>query len=141
MPFVIDASVALASCFEDERSEYTDAVLRALSTGELAYAPAIWPLEVLNGLLVAERRKRLKREDVNQVIRFLESFVIDLDDLGSLSLYGEDLRLARQGALSVYDASYIGLAQRRGLALATVDKRLAAAAQNFGIRVFRSSEQ
>jgi len=134
--FVIDASVTLAACFADERSTYTDSITRVLSTGEVAYAPSIWPLEVLNGLLVAERRKRLGREDVSQLVRFLDGFAIELDESGSLAAHAGDLQFARHFTLSVYDATYLGVAQRRGLPLATVDKRLTAAAQSIGTLIY-----
>jgi predicted nucleic acid-binding protein len=133
---VIDASVALAAFFADERSAYTDSITRALSTGEVAYAPSIWPLEILNGLLVAERRKRLGREDVSQLVRFLDGFAIELDELGSLAAHTGDLQFARHFTLSVYDAAYLGVAQRRGLPLATVDKRLTAVAQSIGTSIY-----
>ena len=66
--FVVDNSVVMAWCFGDESSKYTDAVLACLEAGE-AVVPAIWPLEVGNVLLVAERRGRLGKSDV---ARFLE---------------------------------------------------------------------
>jgi predicted nucleic acid-binding protein len=115
---------------------YTDSITRVLSTGEVAYAPSIWPLEILNGLLVAERRKRLGREDVSQLVRFLDGFATELDELGSLAALTGDLQFARHFTLSVYGAAYLGVAQRRGLALATVDKRLTAAAQSVGTSIY-----
>jgi predicted nucleic acid-binding protein len=136
MSLVLDATVALAACFADEQSAYTDAVVKALSTGEVAYVPCIWPLEVLNGLFIAERRKRVSGEDVSQIIRFLDGFDVEVDGSGSLLVSGEDFRLARQLAVSVYDAAYLGVAQRRGLPLATVDPHLAAAAKKIGTPIF-----
>jgi len=58
--FIVDASVALAWCFEDEASKFTDGLLDRLRQGDGILVPAHWPTEVLNGLLVAERRKRIK---------------------------------------------------------------------------------
>jgi len=55
---VLDASVAVAWCFEDESSDFTEGVLDLLASGTEALAPAIWPLELVNALLMAERRKR-----------------------------------------------------------------------------------
>jgi predicted nucleic acid-binding protein len=62
MPFVIDASVTLPWCFEDEATEWTEALLDRLSAGEVAFAPAHWPVEVSNGLLTAIRKKRTEPE-------------------------------------------------------------------------------
>jgi len=56
--FVVDASVTLAWCFEDELSQRADEVLERLTT-EDAVAPSTWPLDVANGLRSAERRNRL----------------------------------------------------------------------------------
>lgn len=57
--FVVDASAALAWCFEDEASSWTDGLLERLRQGDQVIVPAHWPAEVLNGLLVAARRKRI----------------------------------------------------------------------------------
>jgi predicted nucleic acid-binding protein len=56
---VLDASVAVAWCFEDEKSHFTEGVLDLLSAGTEVLTPAIWPFEVANALLVAEGRKRI----------------------------------------------------------------------------------
>jgi len=58
--FVVDASAALAWCFEDEASSWTDGLLERLRRGDRIVVPAHWPTEILNGLLVASRRKRIK---------------------------------------------------------------------------------
>ena len=58
--FVVDASAALAWCFEDEASSFTDGLLDRLRHGEHIAVPAHWPTEISNGLLVALRRKRIK---------------------------------------------------------------------------------
>jgi hypothetical protein len=51
--FVVDNSVVMSWCFEDEGNGYAEAVLESLEDRE-AFVPAIWPLEVENILLVAE---------------------------------------------------------------------------------------
>jgi predicted nucleic acid-binding protein len=70
--FVIDSSVAMAWCFEDEASDATDAVLDRLNE-ECAVVPAIWPLEVANVLLVAERRGRLSEAQASRFLELLSS--------------------------------------------------------------------
>jgi predicted nucleic acid-binding protein len=57
--FVVDASAALAWCFEDEASSWSDGLLERLRQGGQIVVPAHWPTEISNGLLVAERRKRI----------------------------------------------------------------------------------
>jgi hypothetical protein len=57
--FVVDASMTLAWCFSDESTAFTESVLDLLANGAEAIAPAIWPFEVANALLMGERRKRV----------------------------------------------------------------------------------
>src|SRR5436309_9875950 len=66
---VLDASVAVAWCFEDESSDFTEGVLDLLASGTEALAPAVWPLELVNALLMAERRKRITVAQVTALLR------------------------------------------------------------------------
>jgi len=130
--FVLDTSLALAWCFEDESSSTADAILDLLvSSG--AIVPAIWPVEVGNALLAGERRKRITPAETARFLELLRSLNIHLDDAG-LGLGVDDLvALARSHKLSVYDAAYLSLAMREGIPLATLDRSLARAAQRAGI--------
>jgi predicted nucleic acid-binding protein len=134
-PFVLDASVALAWGFEDESSDYTDAVLSALESWE-AIVPCIWPLEVGNALLVAERRGRMTQAAVTLFIEYLRSLPITVERTALGRMFGEALALAREQELSLYDASYLDLALRLGLPLATWDRALRKAASRCGVEVF-----
>jgi predicted nucleic acid-binding protein len=130
--FVLDTSVALAWCFEDESSSTADAILDLLVSSE-AIVPAIWPVEVGNALLAGERRKRITPAETARSLELLRSLNIHLDDAG-LGLGVDDLvALARSHKLSVYDAAYLSLAMREGIPLATLDRSLARAAQRVGI--------
>ena len=71
---VIDASVALAWCFQDEASHYADDVLVALE-GHAMLIPALWPIEITNALLVAERRKRVRESAIRRFIELLLSLI------------------------------------------------------------------
>ena len=128
--FVVDASVTMAWCFEDEATEATDAVLDRLRS-ERALVPEIWPLEVANVLLVAQGRGRVNEAQIGRFVRLLTQLPIDVDetsaDVASL------VALGRTHELSSYDASYLLLAQRAGLPLATLDDRLAKAAARAGV--------
>lgn len=57
MSLVVDASIALAWCFQDETSDLAEQALDqlALSGGVV---PGLWRLEVANALNVAVRRAR-----------------------------------------------------------------------------------
>ncbi|MGO9096198.1 MAG: type II toxin-antitoxin system VapC family toxin [Bryobacteraceae bacterium] len=132
--FVLDTSVALAWCFEDEQSAQADRILDLLASAT-AMAPALWPIEVGNALLVAERRRRITAAGVSSSLRLLGSLRIRIDDAGP-SLNSEDLVvLARSQNLSVYDAVFLRLAMREGIPLATLDRSLARAARRAGVGV------
>lgn len=131
MAFVVDASVALAWCFADESGAAADEILARLQEDD-AIAPAIWPFEIANGLRSAERRGRLDEADIPGVRRLLAALPITVEALGLERALGEVLPLARALQLTAYDAAYLDLALRTGLALATVDDYLARAATAAG---------
>ena len=132
MSFVLDNSVALAWCFEDEHTEPVMALLdRVAQRG--AVAPSLWPLEALNGLLMAERKKRLDARRRNDLASFLRALPIALDQETADLAWTPTIRLAERYRLSMYDAAYLELAQRRKLPLATLDGDLRKAAKAAGV--------
>ncbi|HFC97470.1 MAG TPA: PIN domain-containing protein [Thermosulfurimonas dismutans] len=132
--FVLDASVTVAWALEDERDLYSEKILDALGEGK-AWVPSIWPLEVANALLMAERRRRLTRADVENFLSLLQELPIQVEGDTVLKVWSEILLLAREEGLSVYDAAYLNLAMRLGLPLATLDQALRKAARNCGVEV------
>ena len=132
MSFVVDASVALAWCFEDEATPYTESALDRLQQTE-AVVPAIWPLEVANVLLTAERRQRLTEAQTARLAQLLRGLPITIDTEGLTQALGSTLSLGREYGLSAYDTSYLELAMRQGLALATQDAALREAAARAGV--------
>lgn len=130
--FVLDCSVAMAWCFEDEADSYADSVLGALETGN-AVAPSIWPLEVANVLAVAERKDRLSEAETARFLELLHLLPIEIDPHTHARATGPILALARRRGLSSYDAAYLDLAMREGLPLASRDKALVAAAEASGV--------
>lgn len=134
--FVVDASVALAWCFPDEKALYPQAVLDSLA-GDRALVPSHWPLEVANSLLVGERRKRSTQADTVHWLGFLTTLPITLDDETPARAWSDILDLARRHDLSEYDAAYLELAIRRGLPLATLDRPLRAAARAVGVAAYK----
>jgi len=131
-PLVVDCSVTMAWCFEDECDELADAVLDALADGE-AWVPSLWPLEVANVLVAAERRRRLTAADSARFIELLMGLPIVVDDRSHERAVSQVLAAARQLGISVYDASYLELAMRLGATLATRDTQLSAAAATAGV--------
>lgn len=132
--FVVDASVTLAWCFSDEATEYADRILGRLERDE-ALAPSIWPLEVANGLRTAERRGRLRPAQLPRLRELLGALPVRVELVELAAATGEVLEAARTHDLTAYDAAYLTLAARRGLALATVDERLRTACERAGVEL------
>ena len=129
---VLDCSVAMAWCFEDESDSYADNVLETISESE-AIVPAIWPLEISNVLLVGERRQRIKRADSHRFLELISKLPISVDVENIIGLSGNILSLGRENNLSSYDASYLELSIRKGIPLATMDRSLKKACKKCGV--------
>jgi len=132
MPFVLDASLALAWHFEDEVSEYADRVLDRLGEDQ-AVVPSLWALEIANALVVAERRGRLSPADVARAAELFLELPISIQEMPTDSALGPVLDLARAHGITAYDAAYLELAMREGLPIATQDKALRTAAEQVGV--------
>ena len=126
--FVLDVSVTMAWCFEDESSDETWRLLDRVGE-ESALVPGIWASEVANLLLVAERRKRLGRAQSRGFVARLLSLPILVEDAAPARMLGDVLTLGRETGLTAYDALYLDLAIRHGLPLATLDRALRMAAR------------
>ena len=133
--FVLDASVAVAWCFEDEATKFTEGVLDLLSAGAEAVVPSIWPLEVSNALLVAERRKRIALAKVTALLVRIAGLPISVMPTDAKRAFEQILPMARQQGLSQYDAAYLELAVREGLELATLDAEFQRAAKAVGVEL------
>jgi predicted nucleic acid-binding protein len=134
--FVVDNSVVMAWCFEDETSPYTERVLDQLR-GTQALVPAIWPLEVANVLLIAERRDRLNEAQTAHFAQLLQALPIMVEEADLGRTLGPVLAIGRAHRLSAYDAAYLELAARQGFSLATQDSRLRKAAGNAGVALIQ----
>ncbi len=131
--FVVDASTALSWCFPDEAA--------AFPTEEaMATVPAVWPLEVANGLLMGERRGRITLAQVTRLAELLlAALEVQVDHASDA--FKDVLPIAREHRLSVYDAACLELAIRRDLPLATGDGKLADAARKCGVELFGKLEK
>ena len=132
MPFVLDNSVVCGWLFENQSTAYTNAIASHLGD-DGALVPALLHLEYTNVLRTACKRGILTAQRAQQVIRELQKLPIETDrttpDPAQL------LALALRFNLTAYDATYLELALRRQLPLATVDAALAEAAQTAGVGV------
>ncbi len=134
--FVLDASIALTWCFPDEEAQKAKAISARIATGERALVSAFWRYEILNALLVGERRKRLTPELIRAFIADLDRLPIDVDDRATASIVFDTTQsLCRRHGLTAYDAAYLEIALREDCALATVDQDLKRAAISEGVEV------
>lgn len=134
---VLDASVALSWCFEDQETKFSESVLEAVGHGAAPIAPPIWMYEVINVLAAARRKKIIDQATSTTFWNKVDKLVEVFEDPGKGTAH-EILDLAEKYRLTAYDAAYLELALREGLPLATLDKDLKKAAQAAGVHLFES---
>lgn len=138
--FVLDASVTMSWLLADAKPAdrtYADAVLEAMrSPRTQASVPVTWSLEVANVVARAEAKGILSEASSAAFLEMLANAAIRADDSTFSQSLTDTLHLARRYGLSAYDASYLELALRAGLPLATLDSDLAKAARKAGVRRF-----
>jgi len=135
MPFVLDASIAGCWAFGDEGHAVADFALVRIRTEE-AIVPSLWWFEVRNILIINERRGRISEADTSVFLRELSRLRITID--GSFE-EAPVMTLARKHTLTVYDASYLELAQRMSFPLASLDKSLIRAARVENIKLLEDA--
>jgi predicted nucleic acid-binding protein len=127
--FVLDASVSACWALDDEGHPIADAALDRTSSGGMI-VPSLWWFELRNLLLMAERRNRSTTEKTNAFLAQMKRLELSIDRLPDEE---KIFQLARRHGLTVYDASYLELAMRVAAPLATLDKKLTAAAKSEGV--------
>lgn len=135
---VLDASFTFQWLLEDEASPEGDAALASIRVGGAA-VPALWPVEITNVLGMAERRGRLTPDGVVDALALLRSLALDVARPPALADVGGVLELMRRHRLTAYDATYLELAIRLRLPLATKDRELVAAAPVVNVPLFAHS--
>ena len=135
MSFVLDASVTAAWCFPDERTDYTEAVLEAVASATEAHVPTLWKYEVNNVVLKGLRRDRIVLSQAQRFLNAISRLRIRLTE----TQYDSTLATALQYSLTFYDAAYLDLARREGLALASLDGQLREAARQAGVPLYREN--
>ena len=130
--FVLDCSITMTWCFEDEFDEYSKNILQSLKRSK-ALVPSLWNFEVVNVLLTAEKRKILNIADSTRFMELLNSLPIYISDLTFSN--SEIVTTARNNNLTSYDAIYLLLSMRSGNSIATKDKALINACIKNGVSV------
>ncbi|MGS2716682.1 type II toxin-antitoxin system VapC family toxin [Eionea flava] len=136
--FILDNSVSMRWHLESEKpsdQKYAESVLFSLSDTE-ALVPSLWHLEASNVLLAAERRGETSIGEVERFIGQLENLPLHVDPHTANQSFSRIMALARAYKLSSYDASYLELAMREGLPIATLDKELTKAAKKAGVPLY-----
>ena len=134
--WVVDTSITLAWGLPDESSPKADRFWNEVDSEIPLHVPSLWWYECANALVVAKRRKRLRDGQAQRLSRLLGALPVTT---ASAPVAGDLDRLrilAERHGLSAYDAAYLDLARRLMFGLATLDKRLAAAAREENVEVF-----
>jgi predicted nucleic acid-binding protein len=129
---VVDCSATVAWFMPDEASAESETV-RTRVTEEGAIVPSLWPIEVGNTFLLAVRYGRISAEQRTRALQALEALPISFDDETLTRAWQETSTLAERFRLTLYDACYLELAQRRNIPLATLDRELRTAATALGL--------
>jgi predicted nucleic acid-binding protein len=131
--FVPDASLTLAWYFEDETTDWSEAQLARLQSGDTAVVPQHWQLEVANTIVLAIRRGRTTKDTSTAFFRSLLALPIRVDSATREATFRDVFAYAEKYRLTIYDAAYLELAIREGIALATLDNDLRTAARAAGV--------
>jgi len=131
--FVADASVAIGWVHPAQATAHTRAMLDAIAEGATLEVPALWPLEVANALAVLQRRRKLTEDERQAGLGWLRGLPLRIDHEMALLAFSRLSELAAAHQLSVYDAAYLKLAQRRRLVLGCKDGPLRTAARRAGV--------
>jgi predicted nucleic acid-binding protein len=135
MSLVLDASMAIAWLFDDERTAAAHLVMRRV-VAEGAMVPVLWRLEVANVLRNAVKRGRCDETYVDLSLMRLGRLAIHSDEDTDRQAWGATRLLSREEELTIYDAAYLELALRQQVPLASCDLALIAAARRRGLDVF-----
>jgi predicted nucleic acid-binding protein len=133
--FVLDASIVLNWCFPDENTALAQSVATMFQRGATAIAPPFWPHEVLNALLVGEKRRRISADLVHSFLADLATLPIALEQFPAAIVFERIQRLSRAYGLTAYDAAYLDLVLETGLPLASLDEDLVLACKKTRARL------
>lgn len=131
--FVLDCSLTMTWLFEDESNEASDDVLHRLKNS-VAVVPTIWPLEVANVLLMAQKHQRISPTKASGFVDALSALPIIVDETTSRRAMHSIYVLAESMRITIYDAAYLELAIREKIPLLSQDQDLIKAAKKSGLK-------
>jgi predicted nucleic acid-binding protein len=132
MSLVLDTSVTLAWVYTEETTPAILNVFERICVGG-AWVPGLWHLEVANALQFRVAQQRITAAVRDAALADLSALPIHVDPETDRHAWGATLKLAIRQQLTVYDAAFLELAQRRRLPLATLDRELRQAATAEGV--------
>jgi predicted nucleic acid-binding protein len=134
---VLDTSITMAWCFDDEATPYTEELLNWCAAGTAIHVASIWPMEVTNVLLNAQRKARVTEDRIQEFLDVLFRLPIHIDPVLMKRAVYDIRKLAQAYRLTSYDAAYLELALREHLPLASLDSDLKKAAAASGVRLIK----
>ncbi len=121
---VIDPSASAAWVLEDEKTAESEELLQLVLERHLTMVvPELWWYEMINILRTAVVRRRMKEEDTQRALGVLSAVPMQLiasGTQGQALILADALRLN----LSAYDATYLHLAELRGVRLVCEDTQV-----------------
>ena len=133
--WVIDSSVGFAWVHPDQATTATDQLLDDVANGAAVVVPVLWFVEMANGLLILQRRRKITSAERRIALQTLSDLTLVVDEEAGRAAFRKTSDLAERHGLTVYDATYLEVAMRRKLSLATRDGALKAAAKHCGLSV------
>ena len=132
--WVVDSSVGIAWVHPNQATSETEKLLHEVEAGALVVIPSLWFVEMANSLLVLQRRKKLTKEERKASLEALASLNFTVDEEAAKAAFCKTSELAEEHGLTIYDATYLEVALRRKLCLASRDTVLISAAKKCGVK-------
>ena len=132
--FIVDASVGFAWVYPGQATPETDQLLNEVAGGATVIVPGLWFLEMSNVLLIAQRRHRLPALQRKAALQKLTALHFTVDEEGARHAFSKTSELAEKHGLTIYDATYLEVALRRSLPLASRDEALKRAVKRCGVK-------
>jgi len=136
--WVLDASMVLAWVLPDESSEEADRFFSLVSPEDPLWVPCLWWFEITKALVAARRRDRLTEAEAVRAIHLLGELRVETDVVIGVDIAWRWQTIAETYGLSVYDAAYFELSQRKAAGLATLDEKLKHVAQKVGVPLLQN---